>query len=41
MAKNFDEELTGGRRVRGKDDIAIRAVGYILIGYRQFVRFLV
>ena len=32
MAKNFDEELTGGRRVRGKDDIAIRAVGYILIG---------
>ena len=26
MAKNFDEELTGGRRVRGKDDIAIRAV---------------
>ena len=32
MAKNFDEELTGGRRVRGKDDMAIRAVGYILIG---------
>ena len=33
MAKNFDEELTGGRRVRGKDDIAIRAVGYILIRF--------
>ena len=32
MAVNFDEELTGGRRVSGKDDIAIRAVGYILIG---------
>ena len=32
MAKNFDEELTGGRRVRGKDDMVIRAVGYILIG---------
>ena len=39
MAKNFDEELTGGRRVRGKDDIAIRAVGYILIGLFAVIPF--
>lgn len=33
MAASFEnEELTGGRRVQGKDDLIIQIIGYILVG---------